>query len=153
MRHTMPGRALVASQLWRAVIARISQPRPMQVRSAPLRRCSRQFHRGRRLSARPRHASRRGRQWRTAACMPAAPRYGDWRNRELASPARCGSGQWMCACLWAKSVGLFERSRSAAACRLHPREDWHSRHGERGGRGIGRTKRWAHVKGHESQNK
>jgi hypothetical protein len=66
---------------------------------------------------------------------------------------RCGSGQWMCACLWAKSVGLFERSRSAAACRLHPREDWHSRHGERGGRGIGRTKRWAHVKGHESQNK
>jgi hypothetical protein len=49
--------------------------------------------------------------------------------------------------------GCLNGPAAPAAGRVHPRGDWHSRHGERGGRGIGRTKRWAHVKGHESQNK
>jgi hypothetical protein len=102
----------VASQLWRAAIPRISQPRPKQVRSAPLVRCcaaplwqaisSRQTsvsaakartgadNEGLLPASLPRQ-DRIGRRLANSAIVCAL-------HRELASPARCGGGQWACAC-------------------------------------------------------
>jgi hypothetical protein len=112
MRHTLLGCALVASPLWRAAIPRISQPRPKEVRSAPLVPCC-AAPMWQAISSKQRSVSAAkartapGRTMKDRCLHPCRARMGRRLansaifcalHRELASPARCGGRQWACAC-------------------------------------------------------